>query len=167
MTLRNTLWMIKFLIKKKRCWFLIIIAAVYLVLAPYQNNLLIYFGNPEMAEILFWKSAYLYHNVFVLIFVFQTAIQLLNTEISELYMMWRKQIFLILCSMFFVYQVLASPEYIWYASIYPGSLSSIIILILIQIINITIFYVLSVVSHKTIFGFIIVFAVILLIFGQW
>ena len=106
MRLQNELWMIKFLLKKKWIWVLTLTIGMYFVLLPYQQNLLDFFGKLDTAKILFWRSTYLYHNVFVLIFVFHAAVQLLNIELFELHLMWKVQIRFVLCGVFILLQPL-------------------------------------------------------------
>lgn len=163
MRLQNELWMIKFLLKKKWIWVLTLTIGMYFVLLPYQQNLLDFFGNLDTAKILFWRSTYLYHNVFVLIFVFHAAVQLLNIELFELHLMWKVQIRFVLCGVFILYQILAIPAYLWYVSIYPNEVSKILLLVLTQMITAIIFYVVSAISKKTILGFVIVLTGILLL----
>ena len=163
MRLQNELWMIKFLLKKKWIWVLTLTIGMYFVLLPYQQNLLDFFGNLDRAKILFWRGTYLYHNVFVLIFVFHAAVQLLNIELFELHMMWKVQIRFVLCGVFILYQILAIPAYLWYVSIYPNEVSKFLLLVLTQMITAIIFYVVSAISKKTILGFVIVLTGILLL----
>lgn len=164
MRLKNVIWMLWFVLKKKWLWTLAVLLSMYVVLIPYQHNLLLFFENPETAEPLFWDSTYVFQSVFALVFVFQAAVQVLNTETPELHIMWRKQICLVLVAVFLTYQILAIPGYVWYLSIYPRAIGKLSLLILTQLVNVSIFYVVSVVSGKTIAGFIVVLIAILLIF---
>ncbi len=165
MGLHNEIWMIKFILKKKRLWSCILLAIIYLILIPYQKNLISSFGSAEAAKEIFWKSAFLYHSVFVLAFIFQAAIQLMDTEVSELCIMWKKQIIFVLGGVFALYQILMFPVYIWYASIYSKELLNLMVLFLVQMISVIIFYVTALMSHKTILGFLVVFIALLLTFS--
>lgn len=162
---KNVLWMIRFVIRKKWVWILTIIVAMYCVFVPYQKNLLDFFENPETAEYLFWNNVYLFHNVFVLIFMFHIAVQVLNMETFELYLMWKWQIRIVLGIVFFMYQILVLPEYIWYVSVYSDAISKVFLLIFIEIGNIFLFYAISVKSRKIVIGFATDFLLILLLFG--
>mgnify|MGYP000205303332 FL=1 len=83
--LKNKIWIIQFLLRKKCSWYVGIILIMYLIVIPYQINLIEFFESKENAKNLFWKSAYLYHNVFVLTFVFFSSMQLLNSEMREIF----------------------------------------------------------------------------------
>lgn len=61
--LKNKIWIIQFLLRKKCSWYVGIILIMYLIVIPYQINLIEFFESKENAKNLFWKSAYLYHNV--------------------------------------------------------------------------------------------------------
>ena len=165
MRMNNKLWMVKFILKKKRLWSSILLAIIYFILIPYQKNLILYFGTAEDAKKFFWKSAFLYHGVCVLTFMFQAAIQLIDTELLELCIMWRKQIRVVLGGVFVLDQILMLPVYIWYAFIYPGQLINLMALLFVQIISVSIFYFISFISHKTIAGFLVVFIALLLAFN--
>ncbi len=156
--------MIKFILKKKRLWGCILLAIVYFVLIPYQKNLIRFFGSAEAAKVFFWKSTFLYHCVLGLAFMFQAALQLMDTEVSELCIMWKKQIVFILGGVFVLYQILVSPIYIWYAFVYPKDLFNLIILLLAQMASVAVFYMIALMSHKTIVGFLVVFIALLLAF---
>ena len=164
MKLRNELWIIKFIFKKKRVWNSLLLAIVYFILVPYQKNLIRYFGSAAAAEEFFWKSAFLYHGVSALTFMFQAAIQLMDTEMWESGMMWKKQIRFVLGGIFVLYQILMLPVYIWYASIYAEQLLYFVVLLSVQIISVIIFYMIAFISHKTIAGFLVVFIGLLLAF---
>ena len=165
MNCRNVLWMLRFTIRKKWIWLLSVIVAMYCVLVPYQKNLLLFFGNPETAEQLFWKSVYLFHNAAALVVLFHIAVQVLNTETYELHLMWKWQIRAVLSAGFLMFQVLMLPEYIWYVSIYPYSVGRLFLLIFMELVNVLIFYAISVKTRKTIIGFVLTFLLILLLFG--
>ena len=89
--LKNKIWIIQFLLRKKCSWYVGIILIMYLIVIPYQINLIEFFESKENAKNLFWKSAYLYHNVFVLTFVFFSSMQLLNSEMREIFAKEKKQ----------------------------------------------------------------------------
>lgn len=164
MKLKNVIWMLWFVLKKKWIWALGVLLSMYVVLIPYQKNLLLFFGNPETAKPLFWESAYLFQHVFALVFLFQAAVQLLNTETPELHIMWRKQICFVLGAAFLAWQFLAIPGYVWYVSVYPSAIGKLFLLIFTQFVSASVFYVVSAVSRKTIAGFVVVLVAILFLF---
>lgn len=166
MRLKNAVWMLRFVLRKKWLWVLAVILAVYVVLVPYQKNLLCFFENSEAAKEIFWKSAYLFHPIFALVFLFQAAVQLLNTEAWELHRMWEKQMCIALGAVFLAYQILAIPAYAWYLSVYRYAVWNLFRLILTELLNGCIFYAVSVAGRKTMAGFIVVFTAILLVFGR-
>lgn len=65
---------------------------------------------------------------------------------------------------FVLYQILVSPIYIWYAFVYPKDLFNLIILLLAQMASVAVFYMIALMSHKTIVGFLVVFIALLLAF---
>ena len=165
MKMPNEIWMIQFVFKKKRVLVCILLAVMYVIVIPYQGNLIRYFGNAEAAKGLFWKSTFLYHGVFALTVIFQAAIQLMDTEAPELCIMWKKQIISVLAGVFALYQIFMFPVYIWYASVYPEELLNLFLLLLVQIISVSIFYIIAFLSYKTILGFLAVFIALLLVFN--
>lgn len=122
-----------FVLKKKWIWALGVLLSMYVMLIPYQKNLLLFFENPETAET------------------------------PKLHIMWRKQICFVLGAVFLAWQVLAIPGYVWYLSVYPRAVGKLLLLIFTQFVSASIFYGVSVVSRKTIAGFIVVLIAILLI----
>ena len=53
--LKNKIWIIQFLLRKKCSWYVGIILIMYLIVIPYQINLIEFFESKENAKNLFWK----------------------------------------------------------------------------------------------------------------
>lgn len=157
MTLQNDLWMMKLVLRKKWPGVLAIFGAMYLVLMPYQKNLLSYFGDTEAAKYIFWDSVWLYHSIFAVTFVYLAAVQLMNSEMLQLRGLWEKQMRIVLASVFFVYLLSASPEYVWYFVIYPEQAVNLLLLFLLQIMSTLTFYIFAEISKKTMIGYAVVF----------
>ena len=157
MTLQNDLWMLKFVLRKKWPGALAVFGAMYLVLMPYQKNLLSYFGDAEAAKYIFWDSVWLYHSIFAVTFVYLAAAQLMNSEMLQLRGLWKKQTHIVLASVFFVYLLSASPEYVWYFVIYPKQAVNLLLLFLLQIMSTLTFYIFAEISKKTLMGYTVVF----------
>lgn len=157
MTLQNNLWMLKLVLRKKWPGVAAILAAVYLVLMPYQKNLLSFFGDAEAAKYIFWDSVWLYHSIFAVTFVYLAAAQLMSSELLQLRRLWKKQTRIVLASVFLVYLLLASPEYAWYFVIYPEQTVKLLLLFLLQIVSTLIFYIFAEISKKALIGYAVVF----------
>lgn len=162
--LKNKIWIIQFLLRKKCSWYVGIILIMYFNLIPYQINLIEFFESKENAKNLFWKSAYLYHNVFVLTFVFFSSMQLLNSEMREIFAKEKKQIVSILLGIFGIYQLIVLPIYIWYLMIYLDEFKNIVVMLTFEIVYICIYIILAWLCKKTLVVYILLFLLALLIF---
>ena len=151
--LKNKIWIIQFLLRKKCSWYVGIIL-----------NLIEFFESKENAKNLFWKSAYLYHNVFVLTFVFFSSMQLLNSEMREIFAKEKKQIVSILLGIFGIYQLIVLPIYIWYLMIYLDEFKNIVVMLTFEIVYICIYIILAWLCKKTLVVYILLFLLALLIF---
>ena len=123
-----------------------------------------FFESKENAKNLFWKSAYLYHNVFVLTFVFFSSMQLLNSEMREIFAKEKKQIVSILLGIFGIYQLIVLPIYIWYLMIYLDEFKNIVVMLTFEIVYICIYIILAWLCKKTLVVYILLFLLALLIF---
>lgn len=166
MMMKNNIWMMFFLLKKRMAWYLAILFILYAVITPYQANLLDFFDSREIAEAVFWRSAFLYHNVCVLTFVSLSSMQMLNHEVLEVFKKEKRRIFTILAYMFVVYQIAAMPLYIWYLNVYSDQVGYFIALIVSEMLFVFLYLFLTWVYRRSIVVFFVVFSVMLLFFGQ-
>lgn len=163
--MKNNIWMVLFLLRKKAVWYLGILLILYAVIAPYQANLLEFYDSREMAESLFWRSAFLYHNVCVLTFVFLSSMQLLHSEVLEIFKKEKRRILTILAVVFGVYQLAALPLYIWYLEIYMDQFWYFIALFISEVVFVLVYFFLTWAYRKTIVVYVVMFLAILLSFG--
>lgn len=157
----NNIWMIGFLIKKKLVWLLGICVGVYLLVFPYQKNLLLLEGDYEKIKQLFWDTAFLYHSVFAITLVLQGIVQLINSETKELFAKYNPRMMIIGLGIFLIYEVLVFPLYIWYLLVYPNEGLQFLCMLVYEFVAFAVFSCVSMLTKQPLISFLSVFIVLL------
>lgn len=90
--------------------------------------------------------------------------QLLNSEMREIFAKEKKQIVSILLGIFGIYQLIVLPIYIWYLMIYLDEFKNIVVMLTFEIVYICIYIILAWLCKKTLVVYILLFLLALLIF---
>lgn len=90
--------------------------------------------------------------------------QLLNSEMREIFAKEKKQIVSSLLGIFGIYQLIVLPIYIWYLMIYLDEFKNIVVMLTFEIVYICIYIILAWLCKKTLVVYILLFLLALLIF---
>lgn len=162
--MKNNIWLVGFLAKKKLLWLTGIVLAVYFILLPYQRNLLLYADGCRDVKKVFWDTACLYHGVLSLTFVFQGMCQLMNTEVGEMTGMYSGIRKYAAAGFVLIYELMAMPVYIWYISVSSGDVGRLGILLLVHIMGIVLFWVIAKLADQVMAAYVIVLMVYIAVF---
>lgn len=129
-----------FVIKKRLLWILIITLFIYVVILPYQYNVLSHYGeNSEEFAVVFIRNILLYNIILQISFIGQIGLILVNHDVYETLCVFKDKIYNILHISFLLYQLLVMPLYLVYMIQFSYTIWHILLIIIIEIITEAIF----------------------------